>query len=86
VEAMNLLHPEDYYDAKGRIINNALAMSSGISRKDNPPHWTSGDLWNCFGDVLRSKRHFAVAWLPGDGELPEEVLLAMREPEDWEQR
>ncbi|MGA2976520.1 MAG: CHAP domain-containing protein [Spirochaetia bacterium] len=83
VEAMNLLHPKDYYDPQGRIINNALAMNSGISRKDNPAHWTSGDLWNCFGDILRSKKHFAVADGLPDPNPPDEVLLAMRAPEPW---
>jgi hypothetical protein len=83
VESMNLLHPRDYYDPQGRIINNAMAMNSGISRKDNPPHWTSGDLWDSFGDVLRVRRHFEVAdAAPGAGPS-EDVLLAMKPPENW---
>jgi hypothetical protein len=83
VEAMNLLHPRDYYGPQGRIINNALALNSGISRRNNPPHWTSGDLWNSFGDVLRVRGHFAVAGAPADSVPPEDVLLAMRPPDRW---
>ena len=80
VEAMNLLHPDDYYGPNGKIYNNALAMNSGISRKVNPVHWVSGDLWNSFGDVLRVKSHFSVALLGPDQGPPPEILLAMREP------
>jgi len=80
VEVMNLLHPTAYYGPEGKIINNAMAMNSGISRKDNPVHWVSGDLWNSFGDVLRAKRHFSVADLGPDQGPPELFELAMREP------
>jgi len=83
IEAMNLLHPRDYYDPQGRIVNNALAMNSGISRKVNPPHWTSGDLWNSFGDILRVRGHFAVADASPDANPPEKVLLAMKPPDQW---
>jgi hypothetical protein len=83
IEAMNLLHPRDYYDPQGRIINNARAMNSGISRRDNPPHWTSGDLWDSFGDILRVRGHFAVAYVPPDPDPPEEGLLAMKPPDQW---
>jgi hypothetical protein len=61
VESMNLLRPADYYGEDGSVINSALAMSSGVGRKDNPPHWTSGDLWEAFGDVLREREHFRAA-------------------------
>jgi len=61
IEAMNLLHPRDYYAPDGRIVNSAMAMNSGISRHDNPAHWTSGDLWDSFGDILRARDHYAVA-------------------------
>jgi hypothetical protein len=61
VEAMNLFQPGAYYGGDGSIINNALALGSGISRADNPPHWTSGDLFEAFGDVLREKAHFRAA-------------------------
>jgi hypothetical protein len=83
IEAMNLLHPRDYYDPQGRIINNALAMNSGISRKNNPPHWTSGDLWDSFGDILRVRKHFEVADTPSDLGPSEESVLAMRPPDQW---
>ena len=81
VESMNLFHPRDYYGPQGRIINNAMAMNSGVSRRDNPAHWTSGDLWDSFGDVLRVRKYFEVAvTVPGAG-LPEPVLVALRPPD-----
>jgi len=81
VESMNLLRPRDYYDPQGRIINNAMALNSGITRRDNPPHWTSGDLWDSFGDILRVKKYFEVAVsLPGT-DREKEVLVALRPPD-----
>jgi hypothetical protein len=81
VEAMNLRRPFEYSDPQGRIINNAMALNSGISRWDNPPHWTSGDLWDSFGDVLRVRKYFEVAvWLPGT-DREETVLVALRPPD-----
>jgi hypothetical protein len=81
VEAMNLLHPRDYYGPQGRIINNALAMNSGISRRNNPPHWTSGDLWDSFGDILRVQDHFAVAADPSGSDRTVDVRLAVKPPD-----
>ena len=81
VESMNLRRPRSYYDLQGRIINNAMAMNSGISRRNNPPHWTSGDLWDSFGDILRVRKYFEVAVsLPGTGQ-EESVLVALRPPD-----
>ncbi len=54
VEVMNLRLPTEYYGDNQKIINNALAMGSGISRPVNPGHWLSGDLWNTFGDVMKT--------------------------------
>ena len=83
IEAMNLLHPRDYYGPQGRIINNALAMNSGVNRRNNPPHWTSGDLWDSFGDILRVQEHFTVAAAPSGSGSPMEVQLAVRPPDQW---
>jgi hypothetical protein len=47
-----------YQSLKAR---DALALGSGISKAKNSPHWLSGDLWNCFGDVLREKSYYVVA-------------------------
>jgi hypothetical protein len=81
MEVMNLRRPRDYYDPLGRVINNAMAMNSGISRRRNPPHWTSGDLWDSFGDVLRVKKYFEVAVsIPGT-DRRESVLVALRPPD-----
>jgi hypothetical protein len=66
VEVMNLRHPGEYYDARGKVINNAIALGSGITRTVNPEHWVAGDLWNSFGDVLRVRQHFAVAQAPAE--------------------
>ena len=81
VEAMNLRRPREYSDPLGRIINNTMAMNSGISRRNNPPRWTSGDLWDSFGDILRVKKYFEVAVsIPGTGR-EETVLVALRPPD-----
>jgi hypothetical protein len=81
VESMNLLRPRDYYSPQGRIINNAMAMNSGISRRDNPPHWTSGDLWDSFGDILRVRKYFEVAVTVPGTDHDETVLVALRPPD-----
>jgi hypothetical protein len=83
VEAMNLLRPGDYYGPQGRIINNALALNSGISRTDNPARWTSGSLFDAFGDVLRNRRYFSVAEGASGGDPLPEVALAPRPPAGW---
>jgi hypothetical protein len=81
VEVMNLQHPRDYYDPLGRIVNNAMALNSGITRRENPPHWMSGDLWDSFGDILRVKKYFEVAVsIPGT-DRQEAVLVALRPPD-----
>jgi len=81
VEVMNLQRPGDYYGPQGRIINSAMALNSGISRRDNPPHWTSGDLWESFGDVLRVKKYFEVAiTIPGTDHR-EPILVSLRPPD-----
>jgi hypothetical protein len=79
IEAMNLRHPRDYYDSHGKVINNALAMNSGISRKTNPEHWVAGDLWDSFGDILRVRDHFSVADA-GTPAAPDAVALSLRPP------
>ncbi|GEM_PF-854708 len=61
VEVMNLLEPAKNRDRKGKTINSPLALGSGVSRRDNPRHWLSGDLWNSFGDILREKEYYAAA-------------------------
>lgn len=73
VEVMNLKRPNEYYGDNGKVINNALALGSGISRPVNPEHWLSGDLWNSFGDVLASRQYYTV-FLFDDGSIP--VLVA----------
>lgn len=74
VEVMNLRKPGQYYDENGKVINNALALGSGISRQVNPEHWLSGDLCNSFGDVLAAGNYYIVAAL-SSGEGSERVAL-----------
>lgn len=61
VEVMNLRRPTEYYGDNRKIINNALAMGSGISRPVNPEHWLSGDLWNTFGDVMKTGEYYSIS-------------------------
>ncbi len=61
VEVMNLLDPVNNRTRDGKIINSPLALGSGISRRNNPERWLSGDLWNSFGDVLREKKYYTDA-------------------------
>ena len=77
VEVMNLLHPDTYATPDGRILNSAMAER----REIRPVHWVSGDLWDSFGDVLRNRRHFALA--DDEQDPPADVLLAMRAPAPW---
>ncbi len=51
VQKMNRYTPE-YYSASGEVINNAMALNSGISKETNPAKWTSGHLWAAYGSIL----------------------------------
>lgn len=57
IETMNLLHPADAFDEQGKCINSGMAIASkpGGSR---PMHHLSGDVFDCFGDVLGQKSYF----------------------------
>ena len=51
IQKMNRYTPE-YYSESGEVINDAMALGSGISRDNNPEKWTSGDLWSSYGSIL----------------------------------
>lgn len=78
VEAMNLLRPAEYQDERGKVINNAMALGSGITRRKNPARWLSGDLWNSFGNVLQKRDYYQAARAPEDL-LPSASALAFEE-------
>ncbi len=78
VEVMNLKKPDSYYGENGKVINNALALGSGISRPVNPEHWLSGDLCNSFGDVLAVRQYYSVASADNDDAyLPDRARIAL---------
>jgi cell wall-associated NlpC family hydrolase len=59
VETMNLLRPTVARDEQGKQINSGMAISSKVGAP-LPPHTLSGDVFDCFGDVLGSKDYFYV--------------------------
>ncbi|HEY9594560.1 MAG TPA: CHAP domain-containing protein [Spirochaetia bacterium] len=59
IETMNLLRPTDARDEQGKLINSGLAIASKPGGP-KPAHSLSGDVFNCFGDVLGLKEYFYV--------------------------
>ena len=59
IEVMNLLKPNVYQDAEGRILNSPMAMAPKPG-EERSVHWVSGDLFDVFGDVLGAKAHYRV--------------------------
>jgi hypothetical protein len=57
VETMNLLRPTVARDEQGKVINSGLAIATKTGGP-KPEHSLSGDVFNCFGDVLGSKYYF----------------------------
>lgn len=51
VAYMNLYDPSATLTSDGRVVNSPMYLGSGYGRKDNPPQWTSGQLWSAFGDA-----------------------------------
>ena len=68
VEVMNLIRPGDYYGENGKVINNALALGSGISRPVNPDRWLSGDLLNSLADAISAGKYYRMG-LSNDKEV-----------------
>ena len=59
IETMNLLRPAVARDEQGKVINSGLAIATKTGGP-KPEHSLSGDVFNCFGDVLGSKYYFFV--------------------------
>ena len=49
VAYMNLYDPAEGLSGD-RVINSPMFLGSGFGKRDNPPQWTSGQLWSAFGD------------------------------------
>jgi len=49
VAYLNLYQP-DVGLREGRVFNSPMYLGSNFNKKDNPPRWTSGQLWSAFGD------------------------------------
>ncbi len=75
IETMNLLRPTDSRDESGKLINSGLAIASK-SGGPKPVHALSGDVFNCFGDVLGMRDYFYVDLAQGGGpDTPTAVAL-----------
>jgi cell wall-associated NlpC family hydrolase len=59
IETMNLLRPTVARDEQGKVINSGMAIASKPGGP-LPAHTLSGDVFDCFGDVLGSKDYFFV--------------------------
>jgi hypothetical protein len=59
IETMNLLRPADAWDEQGKRINSGMAIASKPGGP-RPEHSLSGDVFDCFGDVLGQKSYFSV--------------------------
>jgi hypothetical protein len=59
IETMNLLRPTVARDDQGKLINSGMAIASKPGGPA-PAHSLSGDVFDCFGDVLGSKDYFLV--------------------------
>ena len=52
----NLLHPDIPRSPEGKIWNSPMYLGSNYDKKNNPPHWLSGDLWSSFGDAGKTMK------------------------------
>jgi len=59
IETMNLLRPTVARDEQGKVINSGMAIAS-TTGGPKPEHSLSGDVFDCFGDVLGVKEYFLV--------------------------
>lgn len=49
VAYLNLYQPD--VGLRGdKVVNSPMYLGSNFNKKDNPPRWTSGQLWSAFGD------------------------------------
>jgi cell wall-associated NlpC family hydrolase len=66
IEVMNLVRPTEARDEQGKLINSGLAIATETGGP-KPAHSLSGDVFNCFGDVLGQKYYFYVDLAALDG-------------------
>jgi hypothetical protein len=53
---LNLYDPSKTLTPAGKVVNSPMYLGSNYGRKDNPPLWTSGQLWSAFGDAAAVSR------------------------------
>ncbi len=58
VAFMNLFEPNTARTPDGRVLNSPMFLGSNFGGSDNPPLWTSGQLWSAFGDGTSVSRAF----------------------------
>ncbi len=54
IEVMNLLHPDEASDERGKRLNSGMAVPDSPGGP-KPERWLAGQLFNSFGDALRMK-------------------------------
>ncbi len=67
IETMNLRRPTDARDEQGKVINSGMAIASKPNGP-KPAHSLSGDVFNCFGDVLGLRDYFFVDLAKREGD------------------
>jgi len=69
IETMNLLRPTVARDEQDKVINSGMAIASKPGGPA-PEHSLSGDVFDCFGDVLGLKNYFLVDLAQREGIAP----------------
>ncbi|HET6450609.1 MAG TPA: CHAP domain-containing protein [Spirochaetia bacterium] len=75
IETMNLLRPTVARDEQGKLINSGMAIASKPGGP-LPVHTLSGDVFNCFGDVLGQRNYFYVDLARMEPRVPDVVAVA----------
>jgi hypothetical protein len=71
IETMNLLRPTVARDEQGKVLNSGMAIASKEGGP-KPEHNLSGDVFDCFGDVLGVREYFLLEEARRDGDATEE--------------
>jgi hypothetical protein len=81
IETMNLLRPTVARDEQGKLINSGMAIASKPGGP-HPEHSLSGDVFNCFGDVLALRDYFSLDLSRLEGDPPADAarMAAMSLP------
>jgi hypothetical protein len=59
IEQMNLFHPGEAKDAKGKRINSGIAIATKTGGP-KPEHWLAGDVFDSFGDIASVRDRLAM--------------------------